>query len=1196
VTAITGPRRARTSSLTSAWSSSISGLPADAGATVTGAVEVHSDVPVRANLSSSNDVDFYTFTVSTKSEYIIWTTGDTDTLGELTLASGASRTPIPVIHNNWGIEPGPDNFMMFGSIAAGTYFFRVSQGDQSASHTDLWQGTGPYTLHIHVSEDTTSRADARTVTLGSKTPGALKGVTFRIFEGDIIVPTGRADLDTFRLDLQTATTISAHLESPTADTLARIIDSSGNEIIRNEYGGLQPNGNHFALRASLAAGTYYIQLTSRFALTGEGPYFLTVSESPEPAPTRAAAENLPFHTVAGGTAARNSDALYRIEVPERTLIDLSGSSIIDEIVIELQEAGGDPIGVDIHRNVVELPFDSVHTFLLREFLDTGTYYLNVKFKNPGSTGPFLILLQPEHRYSRLTRQCPPGSLGISDPLHGCQWHLHNTGQRGGTAGEDINLGTAWATTKGAGITVAVVDEGIDFFHRDLRDNFALSTSASPFGDAAEELLKEETGHGTAVAGVIAARDNEVGVVGVAPRATISAYQAFSHEGRDLDLAGLIEAFSLYAADTSIRNHSWGPTRVTPDAPLPTALAAAMDASRSTGDGGRGTLQVHSANNEGAAGGNATYSRYLNHRSAVVVCGVDDLGKRYVHSNTGPNLWLCAPTRNDGRPGITTTIPLNRYRTDFSGTSASAPIVSGVAALVRAANRDLTWRDTKLILADSARAVSSNDSSWAEGAAKSSDPSQKYRYSHDFGFGAVDADRAVALARNWTLLPAETSVSGTQSTFSTLDDSQNSILESSIDISGAVSFVEHVEVTIDIDAGREFRDLEIELVSPSGAISTLSAPYQCPPHRLCGHLGTAVMSSSRHLGEDPNGSWTLRLTDTYRDSSVVNLHSWRLQIYGHGRVPPASLSVSPPSVTEGDPFTFTITLGQAPGAGNRVTVNFVTADGTATAGEDFTPVALVGADAVSFGPTETSKTVTVNTLRGAAGHEEGPETLLAWISRATRYEGSQVLGTDLGMVPQTVTATIDDHPQDANQLWFEAAAPGVTKSGSQAQFIVRVSNPAASNITVPYATQIPNGTIDFYDLTVSAAETADFTSEASGTVTILSGETSAEFSVATTSDADSAYEFFQVTARGAAPAGTTWRPDARASTRAAAVDHPPQRAATRAAPTRTSFRVGAALVAARPGGPGCPVAQAACSLGYTPAASRIPSPHRGRGEG
>ena len=97
------------------------------------------------------------------------------------------------------------------------------------------------------------------------------------------------------------------------------------------------------------------------------------------------------------------------------------------------------------------------------------------------------------------------------------------------------------------------------------------------------------------------------------------------------------------------------------------------------------------------------------------------------------------------PEITTTLPLSRYTDDFGGASAATPIVSGVVALVRAANANLSWRDVKLILAASARQNDPTDQDWSDGVLKYGSTTERYSFNHQYGFGVVDAHAAVTLA-------------------------------------------------------------------------------------------------------------------------------------------------------------------------------------------------------------------------------------------------------------------------------------------------------------------------------------------------------------------------------------------------------------------------------------------------------------------
>ncbi len=111
----------------------------------------------------------------------------------------------------------------------------------------------------------------------------------------------------------------------------------------------------------------------------------------------------------------------------------------------------------------------------------------------------------------------------NDPNFDEQWHLENTGQDGGTSGEDANVTGAWNTVTGTGATIAIVDDGLDHAHPDLNGNY-LSAHSWDYcdGDSDPTPGSSGDGHGTSAAGVAAA------IIGflVAEKISISLHDIF----------------------------------------------------------------------------------------------------------------------------------------------------------------------------------------------------------------------------------------------------------------------------------------------------------------------------------------------------------------------------------------------------------------------------------------------------------------------------------------------------------------------------------------------------------------------------------------------------------------------------------------------------------------------------------------------
>jgi len=498
---------------------------------------------------------------------------------------------------------------------------------------------------------------------------------------------------------------------------------------------------------------------------------------------------------------------------------------------------------------------------------------------------------------------PPALTG-PDPLLPDQWHLHNFGQIGGTPGEDLDVAGpagAWSLgTKGEGVRVAIVDDAVEVVHPDLAPNFDASLPASYYnyrfpGQLPLPYYLDED-HGTSVAGIAVARDdNAIGGAGVAPRASLGAYNALA-TSRDADIA---DALRRDPKVTGVYNNSWGSpdngVLNTAEASFVTAIETGIIAGRD----GKGSIYVFPAGNggNGGAGGhvrdllgnliaeNSNFDGYVNKRGVIATCAVDDNGVSPSYGEPGANILVCGRSGND-RVGITTTTTQGRYRSTFSGTSASTPTVSGTVALMLKDRPDLGWRDVRLILAKTAR--ENGVSGWQPSALTDATGNAR-RYHPKYGFGTVDAAAAVTLARNWTPIdggsPTMKSCTYPVSFLvpKALDNTKPPATHSIDASSCAIRQIEFVEVNFSATHAYS-GDLRVELISPNGLVSTLATERIClldddDIADSCGDYTNWQFGSVRHLDEVAAGAWTLKVTDAQQPGKTGRWAAWRLTLWG-----------------------------------------------------------------------------------------------------------------------------------------------------------------------------------------------------------------------------------------------------------------------------------------------------------------------------
>lgn len=217
---------------------------------------------------------------------------------------------------------------------------------------------------------------------------------------------------------------------------------------------------------------------------------------------------------------------------------------------------------------------------------------------------------------------------------------------------------AWDITRGPTIKVAILDTGIDLEHPDLQDNIKGNINMiKPFKNG-----QDDNGHGTHVAGIVAAVDNEIGIIGTGPEISLYAVKVLDKKGRGW-LSDLIDSLDWCINNgMQVVNMCFGSYE--DNVSFHEAIIEAYEA---------GITLVASAGNNGEYGGLIEYpAKYC---ETIAVSAIDEFGQFAYFSSYGLEIDLAAPGVN-----IKSTYKDSSYRI-MDGTSMSAPYVTGVVALI-----------------------------------------------------------------------------------------------------------------------------------------------------------------------------------------------------------------------------------------------------------------------------------------------------------------------------------------------------------------------------------------------------------------------------------------------------------------------------------------------------------------------------------
>jgi len=453
-----------------------------------------------------------------------------------------------------------------------------------------------------------------------------------------------------------------------------------------------------------------------------------------------------------------------------------------------------------------------------------------------------------------------------------QWHLKKTTVGGTVVDAHASVEAAWSLADGTGVTIAVIDDGVDLDHEEFRSGGKLLAPRDVTLGTNNPRPGFLDRHGTACAGVACA-DGLFGASGVAPRARLIPIRLASGLGSQQEADAFVWA-AQHGAD--VISCSWGPEDgdwSDPSdplhrqvVPLPDSTRLAIDFAVSQGRGGKGCVVCFAAGNGNEPVDNDGYASYA---KVMAIAACNDRGKRSAYSDFGDAIWCSFPSNDTVptrlTPGIWTTDnmgpsgynpgqvtrgdPAGNYTNSFGGTSSASPGAAGVAALVLSRNPDLRWDEVRAIMRSACDRIDT-----AGGGYEANGHSPKY------GYGRLNARKAVELARP-AVPETDRIVTATAARDVRIRDFRTSTLDVKV---AETASLKAVKVTVDIEH-TYIGDLLVTIRPPAatgvsaialhsntgGGTDNLRAAYD--------QISTPALAAL--VGKRPNGKWTLVVKDT-----------------------------------------------------------------------------------------------------------------------------------------------------------------------------------------------------------------------------------------------------------------------------------------------------------------------------------------------
>ncbi|XP_054009670.1 neuroendocrine convertase 1-like [Hylaeus anthracinus] len=454
-------------------------------------------------------------------------------------------------------------------------------------------------------------------------------------------------------------------------------------------------------------------------------------------------------------------------------------------------------------------------------------------------------------------------LMFNDELWDQEWYLQDTRSNKVLPKLDLNVLPLYRLgITGRGVRIAVLDDGLEYTHDDLRNNYDPYISYDVNEGDNDPLPRYEVtgmnGHGTRCAGEIAmeANNRKCGV-GVAFEASVGGIKLLDGVVNDR-VEG--EALGYKPEAVDIYTASWGPADDGRSLEAPGRLATeAIERGVRVGREGRGSIYVWASGNGGSKGDNCGCDGYVGSIYTIAVGSASQTGRFPWYGESCAA--TMATTYSSGAyhdQMIATTDLRNTCTTRHTGTSASAPLAAGILALALQVNENLTWRDVQhLIVWTSEYSPLRENPGWFRNSAG-------FWFNSRFGFGLMNAYALVAAGSNWTTVPDKTickvdvaRIIDRSLAYGNARRVRFEVGDECRSTGNEITFLEHVEIEVSLEYSLRGA-LQMHLAAPSGTRVEILKPRKLDSSSA-GFAKWKFMSVAS-WGEDPRGVWILDIRD------------------------------------------------------------------------------------------------------------------------------------------------------------------------------------------------------------------------------------------------------------------------------------------------------------------------------------------------